>query len=64
MLKVEPADIEKATKALQLLSDVMEPANISRITRAGYVAVEESLQFLKAFVDQIAEANNKEKVDG
>lgn len=33
-------------EALQILSDALQPAMQSRITRAGYIAIEDAIQVL------------------
>lgn len=47
-------------QALQVLRDATEPANITRISRAGYVAIDMALQVLQELVEQKAAKNDEE----
>jgi hypothetical protein len=46
-------------EALQVLSDATEPQNVSRITRAGYVRIEQALVCLSDFITDKSNATKK-----
>jgi hypothetical protein len=48
-------------QALKVLSDVTEPANAGKITRAGYVMIEQALVVLQDLI--ASQAEKKDQVD-
>lgn len=51
----------KPEQALQVLEEATQPANVGRISRSGYVQIEQALYVLKQFIEAHAAPPEKPK---
>jgi len=47
-------------QALQLLSEALEPRNVSAISRAGYIAIQQALEVIAALIPKEEEPQPSE----